>query len=53
MTRSLVKLSLRKRFIYNNLNASDIRLAINFLKLIKRAKKPNASKSVLIIKRWD
>jgi hypothetical protein len=53
MTRSLVKLSLRKRFVYNNPNALDIRPAINFPRPIKRAKKPNTSRSVPIIKRWD
>jgi hypothetical protein len=51
MIRLLVKLSLKKRFIYNNLNALNIKLVINFLKLIKRVKELNASKTILIIKR--
>jgi hypothetical protein len=47
----LVKLSLRKRSIYDNPNALDIRLVINYPRPIRRAKEPNMSRTMLIIKR--
>jgi len=53
MTRLLVKLFLGKYSIYNNPDVLDIRLVINFFRFIKRVKKPNISRSILIIKRWD
>jgi hypothetical protein len=53
MMKLLVKLSLRKRFIYDNPDASDIRLAINCPRPIRRAKEPNVSRTMLIIERWD
>jgi hypothetical protein len=42
-----------KRSVCDNPDASDIRPAINFPRPIGRAKKPNASRSVPIIERWD
>lgn len=52
MMRSLVKLSLGQLSVCNNLNASGIGPAINFLRPIGRATESNASRTVPTIERW-